>query len=284
MAALHGDPLLKEAIPSRAYGKMLALIFCFIGMLGCTMLLSHRGQVATLEPSVSMVAHMQPAQVSKILVSLPGPSRLKNAAISAIEATKGRCLRRDVSVKAADQQPFSKAELENMAGVSAPFGLFDPWGIAARVPQGKLLFFREAELKHGRVCMLAILGLVMAENHVFIPLLGNDIPKDTPAYLLGTPFIVEKTVNQFWPLAILGLFAEELRHENDFKKDIYDGKRLPSDGLPGDYGWDPLGFRPKSAKELKELQTKELNNGRLAMFASLGIMAQEAVEHRNILR
>merc|ERR1712176_1725027 len=154
-------------------------------------------------------------------------------------------------------------------------------------PQGyhkASLSFREAELKHGRVCMLAILGLVMAENHVFIPLLGNDIPKDTPAYLLGTPFIVEKTVNQFWPLAILGLFAEELRHEAKFEKDIYDGTRLPSEGLPGDYGWDPLGFRPKNADELKELQTKELNNGRLAMFASLGIMAQEALEHRNILR
>jgi len=230
----------------------------------------------------TMATHIQPALASSILASLPGPSRLKNVAISAIEATHGRCFRRDVLVKASE--PFSKEQLQNMAGVSAPFGFFDPWGIATRVPQGRLLFYREAELKHGRICMLAILGLVVAENHVFIPLLGNDIPADTPAYLLGTPFIVEKRVDQFWPLAILALFGEEIRREATTQGDVFNGERLPSEGLPGDYGWDPLGLRPNTAEGLKELQTKELNNGRLAMFATLGIWAQEALEHRNILR
>jgi hypothetical protein len=45
----------------------------------------------------------------------------------------------------------------------------------------------------------------------------------------------------------------------------------------GDLGFDPLRLRPESADEFKELQTKELNNGRLAMIAMAGMIAQELV-------
>merc|ERR1712217_371023 len=90
-----------------------------------------------------------------------------------------------------------------------------------------------------------------------------------PAYLLGTPFVQERSLAQFWPLALAAIFAEETRRE-------YLRKQTP-DATPGDYGWDPLGLKPKDAKAFKELQNKELNNGRLAMLAAAGILAQEAV-------
>merc|ERR1712226_195023 len=45
--------------------------------------------------------------------------------------------------------------------------------------------------------------------------------------------------------------------------------------MPGDAGWDPLGLKPKDAKEFMELQNKELNNGRLAMLGMAGIYSQE---------
>merc|ERR1719183_1480005 len=45
----------------------------------------------------------------------------------------------------------------------------------------------------------------------------------------------------------------------------------------GDLGFDPLGLKPTDPEELKTMQTKELQNGRLAMIATAGFLAQEAV-------
>ena len=46
-----------------------------------------------------------------------------------------------------------------------------------------------------------------------------------------------------------------------------------SGSAPGDYGFDPLGFASDPAK-LETLQMKELANGRLAMFATGGVITQ----------
>merc|ERR1712196_652613 len=43
----------------------------------------------------------------------------------------------------------------------------------------------------------------------------------------------------------------------------------------GDLGFDPLGLKPTDPKKLKDMQAKELNNGRLAMIAAAGMIAQE---------
>ena len=50
---------------------------------------------------------------------------------------------------------------------------------------------------------------------------------------------------------------------------------IRSDYESGDLGFDPLGLKPTSAAEYKEMATKELNNGRLAMFAIAGMVGQE---------
>ena len=43
----------------------------------------------------------------------------------------------------------------------------------------------------------------------------------------------------------------------------------------GNLGFDPFGLKPKDPQELKKMQTKELNNGRLAMIAAAGMIVQE---------
>lgn len=52
--------------------------------------------------------------------------------------------------------------------------------------------------------------------------------------------------------------------------------------MMGDLGFDPLGLKPEDDEELKALQTKELNNGRLAMIGISGFVAQELVLKQEI--
>ena len=47
-------------------------------------------------------------------------------------------------------------------------------------------------------------------------------------------------------------------------------------------GFDPLGFKPTDAAAFKTIATKEINNGRLAMLAVAGIVAQELVTGEKI--
>jgi hypothetical protein len=261
--------------------------------------------VAKTQPSAGSA--LSAAARAQTIASLPGPSALKARVISAIQDTNGRCMAaRDISVKgekedaqawiqsfkdkqgivtpssgpgAPPTSSLSKEQVMAMPGVSAPLGFFDPLAISTTVSEGRLLFYREAELKHGRVCMIAILGLIVGENHAFIPLLGNGIPSDTPAYLLATPYVQDTPVAQFWPTALFALFVEEWRRAAIVGTDA---TTLTQSGAPGDYGWDPLGLKPKDAKALYELQTKELNNGRLAMFATAGWIAQEQLTGKNL--
>ena len=59
---------------------------------------------------------------------------------------------------------------------------------------------------------------------------------------------------------------------------------LRDDYLPGDLKFDPLGLKPEDdEEEFALMQTKELQNGRLAMFAAAGFLAQEAVDGQGIV-
>ena len=51
---------------------------------------------------------------------------------------------------------------------------------------------------------------------------------------------------------------------------------------PGDIGFGSA-VKPKDAKDFANMQTKELQNGRLAMLAAAGMCAQELVNGKGIL-
>lgn len=250
------------------------------------------------------------SKYSKV-ASLPGPTAFKHLVVDEFEKLNSRGCR--VATRAEEntalstesaralpskfmyadglKTPSTKEKVKEMAGVSLPFdNVWDPLQISTRVPEGQLLFFRAAELKHGRVCMLAFIGLIVGERHDFIPYLSTGIDPSLPAYALGDgeyfpflrPDLVEQGLSsyiplaQFWPIVVIALLAEEARYE-------YYRKESPTPVAPGDYGWDPLRIRPKDPKALKELQTKEINNGRLAMFAVAGILAQEMLTGKKVL-
>ena len=52
---------------------------------------------------------------------------------------------------------------------------------------------------------------------------------------------------------------------------------------PGDINFDPLGLKPEDPAEFREMATKEIQNGRLAMLAIAGFVAQELVDGKPIL-
>merc|ERR1711879_537053 len=153
-----------------------------------------------------------------------------------------------------------------MAGNTAPMGFFDPMGFSTDCSEGKLLFYREAEVKHGRVCMLATIGMLVGEQ--YHPLFGGNV--NVPSYIA----FQETPLQQFW-YVVLALFAMvEFRSVGTIK---YDFKwEVKDDRLPGDLGFDPLNIQSEmrlSDAELRTIQDKELNNGRLAMLAAAGMIA-----------
>ena len=52
--------------------------------------------------------------------------------------------------------------------------------------------------------------------------------------------------------------------------------------LQGDLGFDPLGLKPTDPEEFRIIRTKELQNGRLAMLATAGFIAQELIDGKTV--
>merc|ERR1712193_40497 len=165
-----------------------------------------------------------------------------------------------------------KAKESLLAGITR-LGYFDPLGFSTDISGGKLLFYREVELKHGRVAMLASMGILVGEN--FHPLFGGDI--DVPAYLA----FQQTPLQAFWPAVVAAIAIPEIfsvfSFENPAEQNPLNGEywKMKADHEPGNLGFDPLGLKPKDPKELLAMQNKELNNGRLAMIAAAGMVAQE---------
>ena len=165
--------------------------------------------------------------------------------------------------------------LDMPAGISAPFGYFDPAGLGKKVSEQRAKYFRECELKHGRVAMLAAFGFPVAEH--FHPLFGGNIDVPSVYAWQETPL-----QDAMVPVAFLFLIHEVLSiftFNSPFGGELFS---IRSDYANGDLGWDPLGFKPTNPAELKEMQTKELNNGRLAMIAIIGMMGQELANNAKL--
>merc|ERR1719197_1614457 len=166
-----------------------------------------------------------------------------------------------------------------MAGVTDPVGFFDPLGFSTNCSTGKLLFYREVELKHGRVAMLAALGILVGEQ--FHPLFGGNI--NAPSYIA----FQQTPLQKFWPAVVIAVAIPEIFSIltlNPPWAQPAEGWSMRPDHEPGNLGFDPLGLKPTDPKEYLEMQNKELNNGRLAMIAAAGMVAQELATGQKLFR
>lgn len=168
-----------------------------------------------------------------------------------------------------------------LIGDLAPTGFFDPLGLSTGKDFATLKQWREAELKHGRVCMLAAVGLLTQE------ILKSPIGVDGPAVFHLTE--IDEEFPEFGEIfVLLCAFIEAWFIVNKWEprsetKELKRLARLRDDAEPGDFGWDPLGWYPSDPEQQVIIKTKELQNGRLAMLAVAGIFAQEFTDGKEIL-
>lgn len=176
----------------------------------------------------------------------------------------------------------STFSVEDLPGILAPVGFFDPLGFAAKADENMIRKYREAELTHGRIAMIATLGFFT----------GEAVQGNTPLFDGNVKGAAITQIGQvpagFWITFTVAAFAiETLR----VQRMIYDPVTCPpelkgkyrTDYTPGDIGFDPLGLKPEDPEKFKEKQTKELQNGRLAMLAASGFLAQELVNKKGIV-
>jgi len=159
---------------------------------------------------------------------------------------------------------------------------FDPLGFAKN--KRLLPWYREAELAHGRVCMLATLGLtIQTSGAKFEPFVTRYPTSSEDALLAATQVPV---VGWLQIIAVIAL-SELWRYENVISK--YD-----SGVKPGDLGWNPTapvsGPRPKwfgptftaaySVEDFNNLKLREIKHARLAMFGFAFMIVQNAITGR----
>lgn len=172
--------------------------------------------------------------------------------------------------------------LDTIPGALAPTGIFDPLGLGAKADEMTLKRYREAELTHGRVAMLATVGFLVGEAVESKTFLFN-------GEVTGPAIFHLSQVNPvFWLLLGAGIAKSEVKRAEIGwlePKDVpFDKPGLLRDTyVPGDLGFDPLGLKPSDPTAFETMQNKELQNGRLAMLAAAGFMAQELVSGQGIV-
>jgi hypothetical protein len=178
--------------------------------------------------------------------------------------------------------PVSSYALESIPGALAPVGVFDPLGWGAKADPNTLKRYREAELTHGRVAMLATIGFLVGEQVEGSSFLFDaSIKGPAISHLAQVPA-------PFWTALVLGIAKVELDRAlrgwvSPSDVPVDQPGLLRQDYVPGDLAFDPLRLKPKDPAAFEVMQTKELQNGRLAMLAAAGFMAQELADGKGIL-
>ena len=183
------------------------------------------------------------------------------------------------SLKINGWTPDASKPCFGLPGALLPTGYFDPLGFCQTgISLNDVKRYREAEVQHGRVAMLATVGYLAGEA-------------------ISGPFSITGPANdqlQQVPLPAflllgIGIAAAELKRATiGWVEPKYEfGSRtlftLRDTYYPGDLGFDPLGLKPTDDKKFADMQTRELQNGRLAMLGIAGMCSQELVNHKTIM-
>lgn len=146
--------------------------------------------------------------------------------------------------------PFIEAPAALDGSMVGDFG-FDPLGFTNTI--GNMNYVRSAELKHGRVAMLAVVGFIV-QQYVHFRIDESDPIKTITELGFGPNLQI---------LSFIGVI-ELATWDKTFTGET-----------AGDLGFDPLMLsKGKSEAQMNDLQLKEIKNGRLAMIGIMGLLAQ----------
>jgi hypothetical protein len=175
----------------------------------------------------------------------------------------------------------------NLTGTYAGDVGFDPFNFSSSSPE-QLTYYREAEIKHSRLAMLAVVGWPSSElfDQPITKFIDSKLSLDLSPMLNSNdrvPSVLNGGMDNispiFWGIC-LGLSAaidlrgvQNARYKTDFNDGNSDGEYY----LPGDYGFDPLGLYPSDEEGRQRMQLCEIKHGRLSMIAVTGFAFQEYV-------
>eukprot|EP00967_Tisochrysis_lutea_P019776 scaffold22496_cov27-Tisochrysis_lutea.AAC.1 len=148
--------------------------------------------------------------------------------------------------------PPSSTQPPSLTGVLEPTGYFDPLNLAADIDQEKFDQYRTAELKHGRVAQLAVLGYVVPEFYRFP---GEIAPGIKFADIPNGVAAIEAIPSLGWLQMIFLIGAVDYW------------------GVLGDFD---IGKPDLDPEEMDRRKTCELQHGRLAMLAILELLRHDA--------
>jgi len=171
-----------------------------------------------------------------------------------------RCSGMEMAIaKPSKAMPFLTAAACQSSGLAGAETGFDPLYLSDFLD---IKWLREAELKHGRICMLAATGVLVQE---FVSLPGY--PGYTPNPVEACSSVPPEALLQI--VAVMAFAEFQLNDGKFFMMNMFEDPARK----PGDLGFDPLKFGENPATR-ERLEMAELKNGRLAMLGFSGMLHQ----------